>query len=123
MVIKPQTKLEVRYIDNVMGFGVFAGEFIPNGTIIETCYSIKLFAVASHPAYDYLFGEDIDTSYLPFGYGSIYNHSSQPNCRWRIKSKELNVIEFYSIKDIEEGEEIAHHYGPMYWKSRERKLV
>jgi hypothetical protein len=108
-----------------MGFGVFAGEFIPNGTIIETCYFIKLFVVATHPSYDYVFTDvnDNDTSYLPFGYGSIYNHSSHPNCDWRIKSKELNIMEFYSIKDIEEGEEIAHHYGPMYWKSREKKLV
>lgn len=123
MIIRNEIKLEVRYIDDIKGFGVFSLEFIPKNTIIETCYCMKLFKDVMHPSFDYLFNKDDNNAYLPFGYGSIYNHSYDPNCVWKIISEELGIIQFYSIKDIEIGDEIVHSYGELYWRVREKKLI
>lgn len=123
ITIKNEIKLEVRYIDETKGFGVFACEFIPKDTIVEICYSIKLFRETTHPAYDYLFSCDSTKSYLPFGYGSIYNHSNEPNIDWRVISEEHNLLKFFSIKDIDIDEELCHNYGERYWKARQKKLI
>ena len=59
---------------------------------------------------------------MPLGFGVIYNHSDFYNIRWRKIGDRL--IEFYSIKDIEVGEELCHHYGENYWKhSRKKKIL
>ena len=46
---------------------------------------------------------------LPLGYGSIYNHSYEPN------ASSLNVVpdimEFVALKDIQQGEEITINYN------------
>ena len=123
MVIKNQIQLEVRYIDETMGFGVFASQDIDEGTIVETCYSIKTYNQTFNPAIDYLFSLSNTESLLPLGYGSIYNHSSTPNIHWRIVNMEKPVIEFYALKKIRMGDELCHNYGQQYWKVREKKLI
>jgi len=42
IVITPLYNLEVRYIDDTKGFGVFTNENIEKGNIVEICYSLKL---------------------------------------------------------------------------------
>ena len=47
---------------------------------------------------------------LALGYGSLYNHSSEPNCiYWTIKDE--GVIEFVALVDIQAGEEIRVNYN------------
>lgn len=47
---------------------------------------------------------------LALGYGSLYNHSSKPNCiYWTIKDE--GVIEFVALVDIQAGEEIRVNYN------------
>jgi hypothetical protein len=123
MVIKNQIQLEVRYIDETMGFGVFASQDIDEGTIVETCYSIKTYNQVFNPCIDYLFSLSNTESLLPLGYGSIYNHSYTPNIHWRIVNMEKPVIEFYALKKIRMGDELCHNYGQQYWKVREKKLL
>lgn len=123
MVIKNQIQLEVRYIDETMGFGVFASQDIDEGTIVETCYSIKTYNQVFNPCFDYLFSLSNTESLLPLGYGSIYNHSYTPNIHWRIVNMEKPVIEFYALKKIRMGDELCHNYGQQYWKVREKKLL
>lgn len=123
MVIKNEIHLEVRYIDETMGFGVFASQDIDEGVIVETCYSIKTYNQTFNPCFDYLFSLNDTESLLPLGYGSIYNHSYTPNIHWRIVNEEKPVIEFFSLKKIKMGDELCHNYGPRYWKVREKKLL
>ena len=66
---------------------------------------------------------DTNTFILPLGYGSIYNHSDSPNIKWRISKSNNNFIEFYSLKEIESGEELCHSYGYRYWNSRKKRMI
>ena len=121
--IKPLVDIEIRYIDDVKRFGVFTNQFIPKFSIVEVCYSLKLSNISmGHPAFDYMFYNVFNKNYyLPLGYGSIYNHSDTANLDWRIISEEHNILHFFSIKDIENGEELTHNYGDVYWKTNNRK--
>ncbi len=124
MTIKNEYSLEVRHIDDLKGFGVFSCEDIKVGSVIETCYCLKTFNNPTHPNFDYLFHhKEKNFGYLPFGFGSIYNHSDNPNMIWELKSENFNIIKFISIKEIKSGDELCHNYGPMYWKHREKKLL
>jgi SET domain-containing protein len=124
IIIKPIYDLEVRYIDDVKGFGVFTNENIEKGNIVEVCYSLKLKqSEIQHPNTDYLFYyNSTKEHYLPFGYGSIYNHSDDANLIWNILP-EKGIMKFFSIKDITIGEELTHNYGKLYWQYRQKKLI
>jgi|LauGreDrversion4_2_1035121.scaffolds.fasta_scaffold887939_2 hypothetical protein len=117
MKIFNKIKLEIRYIDEVKGFGVFTLEKINIGDIVETCYFLPIYNSNINPLIDYLFQIDKykTTRIFPLGYGAIYNHSDSPNINWKVKDD--NFIEFYSLKEIEPGDELCHDYGPNYWKT------
>lgn len=123
--IKQFSKIEIRYINDEIGFGVFASENIKKNTIIETCYCLVMdFVTITHPSHDYVF-EDIKNKkhYLPFGFGSIYNHSNKPNIEWKIINYEKKLMNFYTLCDIKINDELCHNYGEYYWKSREKNLI
>ena len=117
MKIFNKIKLEIRYIDEVKGFGVFTLDKINIGDIVETCYFLPIYNSNINPLIDYLFQIDNYTTkrIFPLGYGAIYNHSDSPNINWKVKDD--NFIEFYSLKEIEPGDELCHDYGPNYWKT------
>ena len=121
MIIKNKIQLEVKYIDEIMGFGVFASQDIDEGIIVETCYCVKTYNQPFNPCFDYLFQLTNTEALLPFGYGSIYNHSCTPNVHYYFESDCILVM--YALRDIKEGEELCHNYGRMYWKTREKKLL
>ena len=75
--ININTKLYVKYIDNVKGFGVFANDIIKKDEIIEDCYSLLIHNtnLDYEPYYFYFKG---DTKLLPLGFGCIYNHNNDP---------------------------------------------
>ncbi len=123
MLIKNDISLIVKYIDETKGFGVFTNETIESGTIVETCYCIKTYNQLINPCFDYLFSLSKTESLLPLGYGSIYNHSNEANIHWRIINLEKLLIEFYSLRKIDAGEELCHNYGQLYWDIRKKKLI
>ena len=47
---------------------------------------------------------------IVLGYGSIYNHSFNPNADWKQNFKEENMI-YRALKDITKGEEITVNYN------------
>ena len=47
---------------------------------------------------------------IALGFGSIYNHSYEPNATYKIKPKE-KIIEFVAIKNIEKNNEITVNYN------------
>jgi SET domain-containing protein len=115
--ININTKLYVKYIDNIKGFGVFANHIIKKDEIIEDCYSLLIHNTNSdyEPYYFYFKG---DTKLLPLGFGSIYNHNNNPNIAWKIVDDNRKIIRFYAINDININEELCHNYGPYYWKNK-----
>ena len=94
------------------GKGVFAAKDIEAGEIIEIC-PVLLFPRAELPYVrntvldDYYFDWGDDEAFYAFclGYGSLYNHSYQPNAEYGMDF-ENQTIDFYCVKDIPAGSEI-----------------
>lgn len=95
------------------GRGVFAKSVIKKGEIIEVAPILVLeFGefIDSHwnLLFEYYFWLD-DYVVLALGYGSLYNHSATPNCKYEISREEM-VIKFTALRDITKDEEILFDY-------------
>ncbi len=103
------------YVDdsNVGGRGVFASEKINAGERLEECHFIKLPLGNYHKnLHDHFFSwpKSEEQFYaLVLGYGSIFNHSDNNNADWETDPSNNKFI-FFSIRDIEPGEEIFTNY-------------
>lgn len=99
------------------GRGVFTGEPVEAGALIEICPVIVL-PEAELPVihgtvlhdYYFLWGEEQKQCAIALGFGSLYNHSYQPNARYLLDYEQL-TIDFYAIKNIGSGEEITVNYN------------
>ncbi len=125
-------KLLIRWIDEQMGYGVFALETIPKGTFLG-CYGGELRSVHlwSPGTTDYWFlyavGETpwrrlvVDASKSGC-HTRFFNHSDRPNTlsssAWR---GNLLEIFFYAQKEIPVGTELTYDYGIDYWSQGRRK--
>jgi len=94
------------------GIGVFASKDIEKREIIETVPIIEtsdsdVSYVYQLVDYVFRFGEK---PVVALGYGSIYNHSYEPNATYK-KILKNKVITFVAIKPIKKGEEITVNYN------------
>lgn len=99
------------------GLGVFAREEIKEGEIIEESPILvipeeALSNLVKTPLRDYYFawGKGFLEGAVVFGYGSLFNHSYEPNAKY-IKDLENNLVQFVAIKDIKQDEEILVNYN------------
>jgi SET domain-containing protein len=122
MRINTPTKIYVSK-SSIHGYGVFAKETILEGEIIEECpiHDLNIPYGESSPLFiDYRFnwpqgGDKWDKQVLSWGYGSLYNHSNNPNAYWR-SNIEKETFEFCSLRTINSDEEILVYYGGEgYW--------
>jgi SET domain-containing protein len=112
------------YIDQspVHGWGVFAKQDIKSGELIEECPVLTLPILKGDVTpllIDYRFnwpqGVEWEEQVVALGFGSLYNHSNDPNAVW-ISSDVRKCFIFYATRDIKEGEEIFVWYGDEnYW--------
>lgn len=115
--------LEVRFIDEDIGYGVFTKEKIKKGEIVEMCYGIEYHDFTGQ-FLDYIFIHPVtNKSLLVLGYGMVYNHDKPGNMVWKKVEGNDKFIVFTALRDIEPNEELRHDYGYRYWKLRERKLI
>jgi len=96
------------------GKGVFASEEIKKGEIIEVTPILVLdfsdfVDTKWNLLFEYYFWLD-DFVVLALGYGSMYNHSENPNCEYKI-NKEDKTMAFTALKDISKDEEILFNYS------------
>jgi SET domain-containing protein len=99
------------------GRGVFAKVTIKKGEIIEECPVIE---IPKHDAssintsmlvtYIYYLGKTKERLMVVLGFGSIYNHSYQPNAQYKEKYKDKK-IDFIAMRDIKKDEEITVNYS------------
>ena len=114
--ITPPEGLEVRESAiKGAGRGVFATRDIKKGEVIEQSPVIFLEGEArmlkSSELYNYFFlSEDKQSVAIALGYGSIYNHSYEPNATYE-KQFDDELIVFIAIKDIAADEEITVNYN------------
>lgn len=97
------------------GWGVYARRSIACDTLIEEV-PVLVFPTAQlyNPAGtarlgDYVYTWDDDHVALALGYGSLYNHSFEPNARYI--DDEPCVKQYFAIRDIAAGEEITVNYN------------
>jgi SET domain-containing protein len=99
------------------GRGVFTAADVPEGALIEICPVIvlpgeQLSLIDQTVIYDYYFlwGEEDEHCAMALGYGSLYNHSFQPNARYEADFEGL-TLHFFAIRAIKAGEEIVVNYN------------
>ncbi|MEZ6063230.1 MAG: SET domain-containing protein [Planctomycetaceae bacterium] len=115
MPIQPSVLIEVKRTRN-KGRGVFAREFIAAGTVIERVPVLvipeeEVYEAPGNPLLlDYVFEWGKGTVGLAaLGFGSLYNHSYQPNARYDDEGRQTKV--FTALRDISSGEEITINYN------------
>lgn len=99
------------------GRGVFAKFAFKKGELIEECPVIE---IAVHDpsntnegtliTYFYYFGKIKERANLALGFGSLYNHTYEPNATYTENYKE-KTMSFVALKDIKSGEEITVNYN------------
>jgi len=112
-VIYPKT--ELKFINNEVGYGVVATEFIPAGTItwvldkLDREFSVDTFA-AMEPIYQrildtYTYRNSHGHFVLCWDNGRYVNHSFNSNCLTTAYDFEI------AIRDIQVGEQLTDDYG------------
>ena len=106
----PRPKTLVRKSD-LHGKGVFAAQFISQGTIIGKYTSRRVSKKVDSPYVIYIYNEVGVEIERRLGTGKLryVNHSSDPNL-----TMDDDTLEFIAIKDIDDGEELTWFYGDEY---------
>jgi uncharacterized protein len=114
MALNPSRLIEVKWTAK-KGRGVFARERIPKGSVIETAPIVtipvqEVFGSAqSAKLSEYVFNLDGGVVAIALGYGSLYNHSYEPNAEYFFSGRLVQV--FRAIRNITPGEEITINYN------------
>ena len=112
----------VRVGKTAHGRGVIATARIAQGETIEVCPVLTLEAGdANGILADYVvdLGDESEGSALMLGYGSLYNHSEDPNAEYVYVADD--TYEFVALRDIAADEEVTISYSDEWWETRERK--
>lgn len=99
------------------GLGVFAREDVLEGEVIEEAPILiipdnQISSLTKTKLFDYYFawGNGFKEAAVVWGYGSLFNHSYQPNAQY-IKDLENNLVRFVAIRKIKKDEEILVNYN------------
>lgn len=100
---------------NGKGRGIFAQRNFSKGEIIERAPVIiipkeQVKFIDKTVLFNYYYNWDQGQIAISLGFGSIYNHSYNPNSFYRRNIAE-QIIEYIAYKDIEVGEEITNNYN------------
>lgn len=108
-------RLEVQHAPG-RGRGVFALVAFAEGEVIESCPVIpipeeEVDAVGRTVLGNYFFkwGGTGDEGAVALGFGSLYNHTNDPNAMY-VRKYELFVIDFVALRPIAIGDEITVSY-------------
>ncbi len=98
------------------GRGVFALKDFKAGEIVESCPVINITPKERKRLEKTIFNfyiypwRSTRSGCLALGYGSIYNHSFNPNADWKQNFK-TNSMVYRAIKPIKKGEEVLVNYN------------
>ena len=125
-------KTEIK--ESLYGRGVFSKEFIKAGEVVEIAPVLlipkgdlqeidyapgkfELKKTRKNPIKDkdiqisrYVFFWNEELEAIALGYGSLYNHSSNPNIKHE-RDYQNETITFIALKDLNPGEELYINYG------------
>lgn len=110
------SSLEIK-LTSGKGRGVFTNAPIEKGTLIEIAPVLVLppedcSKIDDSFLYNYYFlwGDEHKNYAISLGYGSLYNHSYEPNCLYETYYEE-ECIHFITLRDIAAGEELLVNYN------------
>ncbi len=99
------------------GRGVYATQSIKRSTVIERAPVIvipgeqwRTLEQTDMFHYYFAWGEKLEAGAVALGYGSLYNHSFQPNAHFEY-DVDNRFISYYALRDIAPGEEITINYN------------
>jgi uncharacterized protein len=116
--ITPPTSIRIGETEH--GRGVIATAEIAAGETIEVCPILELGeGDASGLLDDYTvsLGDSEAGVALLLGYGSLYNHSEEPNAEYIAVADD--AYSFVALRDIEVGEQVTISYGEEWWRTRD----
>jgi len=109
-----QNKIAIKK-SNTHGYGVIAEKKLRKGEKIEECYII-ITRGGDKGLEDFYFDAKGKNAVF-LGYGSIYNHSDDPNADYIINIKR-RITTIIADRTIQKGEEIFISYGDEWFSSR-----
>ncbi len=107
------------FIDTVTGTGrgVFTGEDLSKGTLVEASPVIVLskeerILLDQTLLHDYIFlwGKGKLQCCIGLGYLSLYNHDYQANCEYEMEFDEA-IIRVTTVREVRKGEELCINYN------------
>lgn len=102
------------------GYGVFAAKNMKKGELLEECYLI-ISNGGDKGLENYYF--DAKGKYaVMFGFGSIYNHTDDPNADYFINRKR-HVAKIKAARAIKKDEEIYIDYGEDWFQTRNKRPI
>lgn len=98
--------------------GVFTNGDLKYGEVIERCHYTVLETKykdldITMKRYVFSYPKNGENCSVVWGFGSIYNHSLQPNIEYHYEG---DVMVFKTIKNINKGEELLHNYKDSHYK-------
>jgi len=101
------------YLDKspVHGWGVFIGEDIKKGQLVEECPMASITQITNDYAFidehlmRYPITETTALWFIPTGYSILLNQSYTPNLKWSI-DVEKRIMYLHAIQDIKANEEL-----------------
>jgi len=125
-------RVEARFIDEKVGYGVFAKKGIPKGEVLGVYTGkLKLLEGDSHSKYLFSFHAKALKDVLVDGknagnWTGLMNHSPYKSKMTNVDVKEffyngLPYIIFFAYKPIRKGEQLLYDYGDDYWDALSTK--
>jgi uncharacterized protein len=115
--ITPPTSIRIG--DTEHGRGVIAVAEIEKDETIEVCPVLELAEGDANGVlddYTVSLGDGEAGAALLLGYGSLYNHSEEPNAEYVALADD--AYSFVALRSIAAGEEITISYGEEWWRTR-----
>ena len=125
-------QMSVRWVDETVGFGLFAEREVEKGTFIgEYVGEIRKSHLWSPPANQYCF-QHLKNHFWEFPYmvdaekkgnhTRYINHSESANCEiFPVFFQGILRLLARTTKDVKLGEELTLDYGPRFWRKRQKK--
>lgn len=124
--------LSLRWIDPILGWGVFAETpFKKRDFIAAYAGKVRRWRRSDQKnsyCFEYVPTQGIATPYtidasLQGGIARFINHSDTPNLTTALATIEgISHVVIYAIRPIQKGEQLCYDYGPAYWSKRKAPL-
>jgi hypothetical protein len=107
--------IEVRVSPTLGIRGLIAARYIRRGEVIERCPVILIDngqadLIEQTVFNNYWFDWNKQHSCIALGYGSLYNHSYQPNVKYHYDYRNRRLV-YSALRDIRQGEELVINYN------------